>query len=871
MTMVDHNINIKMTVDNTGAQQARTELRNVEGAADKATQRVSLIGRAFNNLKTQLLSMNGALASFSAGFAALAAVNTLASFNDQMASVRAVTLATDEEFQKLRDTALQFGATTRFTATQAAEGLELLGRAGATADKAVGLLGTTLQLAQAENLSLAESADFLVKVTTGMRLGLEDTSRVADILSATASKTTTDVRELAVAFRYASGITAGFKTPIEEVAAALGVLAQSGQSASVGGTIIRGFLQRIAAPTKEFEKDLENIGLKIKDIHPETNTLIQIVEKLAAAGLKTGEAFDLFKQRAGGGVGILVDGLPALRQLNSELENVGGTLRRKTDIKADTLKADLLSVLSAVQSLIVALGDAGLERVLRIMAQTFAAAFRGLADALRFIVPLVTNIGAVFLVVFSPVILAAFIAGMVRLVPLFAALAVNVGRAAVAMALLAAANPITALIVIVGTAITVFQQWGDQIGVIGTNAATLADLWQAAMQRVSGYITDLKSVAAPTFEEIQRIGGAAADYIAEKFSGLLNFFKNFFGALGDGLKAVGGAIGQATGLAGAGDSINRLLGEADAIANEDRIGAELRATRGIELQNAAKQKLTTSTRELASAEANEASTAHELTTARQELLSAINGPAATALSNIAALNKLFEDGSINASEYANQLQRLRGQLLQNDQTPFAGMLKGLNAVAEGATKIGDHIATTIQNAFASASSAIADFATSGKFDFKSLTDSILKDLVRLATNQLFGQLAGGLLGGIGGGAVGGAGLLSGLFGAATGASLMVRGNGGTDSQPIAFKASPGERVDILTPQQQKRQGGGGSQTIVNVINNGGGDVQQQRRRDAGGNDIIDIIISTVNKGMAGGKFDQSMRGRYGNANTLVKR
>lgn len=896
----DHRIRI--VIDNSQVKPALAEteggLRRVDGAAEKATQKVSLMGRAFNNMKTQVTSMTGALAGFSAGIAALLAVRTIAGFDDQMASVRAVTLATNEEFTKLRNTALEFGATTRFTATEAGSGLELLGRAGASANQAVGLLGTTLQLAQAEGLSLAESADFLVKVISGMRLELGDASKVADILSATASKTTTDVRELATAFRYAAAITAGFKTPIEEVAAALGVLAQNGQTASLGGTAIRGFLSRIASPTKEFAKDLKSVGLTVKDISPETNTLIQIVEKLAAAGLKTGEAFDLFKQRAGSGVEILVNNLPALKQLNAELKSVGGTLQIKTDIKADTLQADLLGALSAVQALVLAIGDAGLTRILRAAIQTFSALFRGLADAIDFIAPLITNIGKVFLVVFSPLILIGFIAGMTRLIPLMLGLTVATRNAAAAFALLTAlgpmnafiggmgillglvrslalamlgivaANPITAIIVAVGIAITVFQKWGNQIGVIGTNAATLADLWQAAMQRVDGYIISIKQTAADVFGSIQTLGGAAADWVAEKFRVLYNTITGFFGALGSGLAAIGRTIGQLTGLSGVGDSVKNLLGEADAIANEERIGAELRATRGVELQNAAKQKLAVTTRDLTGAEKAGTDALHEAKTARQDLLSSLIGPAGEALAKIAALNSIFESGAINASEYADQLQRLRENLLTNDQSVESGLLRGLNKVAEGATRIGDHISTVIQSAFSSASSAIAEFAVSGKLDFKSLTDSILKDLVRLATNQLFGQIANGLLAGLGGGAVGGSSLLPGL-GFATGGGGIVTGNGGTDSQLVGpFRMSPGERFKVETPQQQRR---GGGQTTVNVINNSGGPVEERRRSDSSGGETVEIIIGAVNKAMAGGKFDKAMAGRYGTSNSTIKR
>jgi lambda family phage tail tape measure protein len=257
----------------------------------------------------------------------------------------------------------------------------------------------------------------------------------------------------------------------------------------------------------------------------------------------------------------------------------------------------------------------------------------------------------------------------------------------------------------------------------------------------------------------------------------------------------------------------------------------------------------------------------------RDVLDQVFGQQTEALANIATLNKLFAEGRVSVSEYADQLQRLRGQLLENDQTLTGGVLKGLNQVAEGATKLGDRIGSAVASGFERASDAIADFAATGKFNFQDFTASILRDMTKLAANAVFGSLVNGLLGGIGGGAIGGGGLLGGgglgsLFGFASGGSFTVGGSGGTDSKLVAFKATPGEMVDVRTPGQAAQ---GGGQTVVNVINNGGGQVEERRRRDAGGNDIVDIVIGRVNQGIATGKMDAAFGGRFGLTPSTVRR
>lgn len=891
MADTTHSIRIRMDTSGvrTGTAEVQAGLRQMDVSADRAGQKVGLIGTAFTRLRTQILSMNSALAGFSAGFAALGAVRVLSDFDDKMADVRAVTLATDADFKTLRDTALELGATTRFTAAQAAEGLELLARAGADAKGSIALIGPTLKLAQAENLSLADSADYLAKITQGMRLELSEGARVADVLAAAASATATDVRQLGNAFKYAAPIAAGFKIPVEEVAAALGVLANSGLTGDQGGTAIRGILSKIAAPTKEFTKDLKAVGLEISALDPKTNSLVSIIEKLGAANVGTSESFDLFKQRAGAGAEILINNIDKVKELRTQLEGARGNLDKKFEIKADTLQSDLLRVLSSVQALILAIGDAGLTRVLRTAAQVFSTVFRGIADTVTALVPYVVNVGIAFGVIFSPTILAAFAAGMVRLIPLFAAFASQVLAAAAALAVFAAANPFTALAVAVGVGITALRQFGGEARVVGTQFATVGDVLDTVWANIKTAGTnaftavgDAATIAGRTmvtaFQTAAGLIGPLLDGIAARARDIAAAIANKLSGttIGNALSAAKDFIGgQANAVAGASVGVfGGIASQADDLAqirHEEAVGEALRATHAQLLKNAAAKKDSSVATRGAVEEEKNLRSAYSRT---RDVLDSLFGQQHEALSNMAILNKLFTEGKVSVSEYADQFQRLRGQLLQNDQTLQGGVLKGFNAVAEGATKLGDHIGQAIVNGFSAASDAIADFAVTGKFNFSDLTSSILRDMTKLATNAIFGSLVNGLLGSIGGGAIGGAGALGGgglgsLFGFASGGSFQVGGTGGTDSKVVAFKATPGEMVNVSTPGQAR----GGGQTIVNVNVQDipGAQVDQRRSKGAGGADILDITISAMNQAMSSGKLDGSLRGRFGLTPSTVRR
>jgi hypothetical protein len=112
--------------------------------------------------------------------------------------------------------------------------------------------------------------------------------------------------------------------------------------------------------------------------------------------------------------------------------------------------------------------------------------------------------------------------------------------------------------------------------------------------------------------------------------------------------------------------------------------------------------------------------------------------------------------------------------------------------------LGEGVSTIVVGAFDSLSDTIVEFAKTGKLNMRAFFADIFAQLLKLATNQLLAQLIGGFMGGGGGG-------LGSLIGLATGGSILPSGPGNTDSQVVAFKKRPDERVDVLTPGQQRSQ------------------------------------------------------------------
>jgi hypothetical protein len=194
-----------------------------------------------------------------------------------------------------------------------------------------------------------------------------------------------------------------------------------------------------------------------------------------------------------------------------------------------------------------------------------------------------------------------------------------------------------------------------------------------------------------------------------------------------------------------------------------------------------------------------------------------------------ALIELFDQGTISVKEFQEAVRDLNVELTALDNTYSGGLENGLARMIQQSNELGTQVSDLVVDSFNRATDSIVNFAKTGELNVREFFASLFEQLLRLTTNQLFSQLLSGMGGGGGFGGLGslfgGLGGLGGLFGFKEGGSFTVGGSGGPDSQLVAFKASPGEQVDIKTPQQQS--GGsdrGASQPspvnirVVNVVN-----------------------------------------------------
>lgn len=258
-------------------------------------------------ISTGLVTAFKAATAASAGLlAASAAVG--AGFEKQMdavAAVRGITSETSGEFMALEAQARSLGATTAFSATEAAQGMEALARAGLQTNEIIAASEVALKLAGAGQIELGRSAEILAGTMAQFGLSAQETTRIADVFTVATQNTLFGTEDLAQAMKYAGTVGAAFGKEIEETTAAVAQFRNLGLEGTMAGTQFRMMMAAAAKPTEEAEAALAKYGLTIENINPETQSFADILKNVGQAGVSTADSLAIFGTRAGANVAAL--------------------------------------------------------------------------------------------------------------------------------------------------------------------------------------------------------------------------------------------------------------------------------------------------------------------------------------------------------------------------------------------------------------------------------------------------------------------------------------------------------------------------------------------------------------------------------------
>jgi len=258
--MTTRTVSVKLTADVTDLRsqlrQGGAAVRQLAGELDKAAK-----GGHVEKI-TQATAVMGAGLLGAAG----AAVKMRMDFDKSMSAAAAATNANAKQFHQLSDAAIQAGKDTQFSATQAADGITELGKAGiSTSNILHGGLKGALDLAAAGQISVADAASIAASALTQFKLSGSAVPHLADLLAAGANKAQGGVGDLGMALNQSGIVAHQFNLSVEDTVGALSEFANAGLIGSDAGTSFKTMLQALANPSDITKNEMRELGISFYD------------------------------------------------------------------------------------------------------------------------------------------------------------------------------------------------------------------------------------------------------------------------------------------------------------------------------------------------------------------------------------------------------------------------------------------------------------------------------------------------------------------------------------------------------------------------------------------------------------------------------
>lgn len=245
--------------------------------------------------KQQMAEARGKIVGALAGVAAFVLpVKVSADLEDSMVRVGALARATDGELARLTATARTLGRDTRFSATQAASGMQFLAMSGFSTNEIISAMPGMLNIASAGAVELGEAADITSNILRGFGMQAGESGRLGDVLTNTFTQSNTTLSALGDTMKYVAPIAKATGVSLEMTAAGAGILANSGIKGEQAGTAMRAMLTRLAAPARKGQLVLAKLGVATKDaegnMRPLSELLAELSTKMAKYGSGTRQA-----------------------------------------------------------------------------------------------------------------------------------------------------------------------------------------------------------------------------------------------------------------------------------------------------------------------------------------------------------------------------------------------------------------------------------------------------------------------------------------------------------------------------------------------------------------------------------------------------
>ncbi|HFM9393709.1 TPA: phage tail tape measure protein [Enterococcus faecium] len=462
----------------------------------------------------------------------VAAAKVGGDFEAQMSRVKAISGATGDTFEQMKQQAIDLGAKTAFSAKESAAGMENLASAGFSAQEIMKAMPGLLDLAAVSGGDVALASENTATALRGFGLEASEAGHVADVFARAAADTNAEVGDMGEALKYVAPVANSMGISLEETAAAIGIMSDAGIKGSQAGTTLRGALSRLARPTKAMQDTMDNLGVSFYDADGKMKPLKTQVELLKKAfeGLtpeqQQNALVTLYGQESLSGMMALIDkGPDSLGKLTKSLKDSDGAADDMARTMQDNMNSSIEQMFGAFESAAIVI-----QKILAPSIRKVADAISGLVEkfvsAPESTQKLVVAIGAIAIAI-GPVLYAL---GM--LVKAFQTMKVGLG--------------------VLGNGISLFKKLGSAIGFLTSPVGLVI---AAVALLVVGFIylwntsEDFRNFWIGLWEGIKSAVSSAVEWIQNAWKSTGEWFNNLWKSIKEGAENVWTTIQEAPGKA----------------------------------------------------------------------------------------------------------------------------------------------------------------------------------------------------------------------------------------------------------------------------------------------------------------------------------
>lgn len=342
-----------IAIDASGVDSAVTA---VKGKIETLGEKIQTVGDKMSGIGTKL-TLGVTMPIVGLG---TAAVKTAAGFESSMSEVAAISGATGEDLNRLKNLAEQMGKTTKFSASEAAEGLKYMAMAGwKTEDMLNGLEGI-MNLAAASGEDLGATSDIVTDALTAFGLSASDSGHFADILATASSNANTNVSMMGETFKYVAPVAGALGYSAEDTAAAIGLMANAGIKSSQAGTSLRSILSNLQGEVTFCGAGFGEMTVQTTKADGSMRSLGDILEDCRAAFAKMSEseraanAEAVVGREAMSGFLALMTAAPKdIDKLNEAISKCDGSAKSMADTMNDNLSGQITLLKSQLEALAI--------------------------------------------------------------------------------------------------------------------------------------------------------------------------------------------------------------------------------------------------------------------------------------------------------------------------------------------------------------------------------------------------------------------------------------------------------------------------------------------------------------------------------------